>query len=100
MARHLPLSQKQPPPKSRTYPPSLNDSKHISVHEEDELLECFRAFDKNNDGFISRQELEEVMSRLGENLSPQEISDMMNEADTNKDGQIDFKEFKKLIPPS
>lgn len=75
-------------------------SARVSFHEDDELLQCFQAFDKNNDGYISQKELEEVMSRLGENLTPQEIVDMMTEADTNKDGQIDFKEFKKLWPPA
>ncbi|KAL1934104.1 hypothetical protein VTP01DRAFT_6286 [Rhizomucor pusillus] len=86
--------------KSKSYPPLSDAKKRISYHEEDDLRECFKAFDKNGDGFISEQELAEVMCRLGEKLSPEEIKDMMHEADVNKDGQIDFTEFKKLIPPS
>lgn len=85
--------------KSKSYPPPSDVKKRISCHLEDELCECFKAFDKNDDGFISEQELSEVMSKLGEKLSPEEIKDMMREADVNKDGQIDFTEFKKLIPP-
>ncbi|KAJ8658164.1 hypothetical protein O0I10_006171 [Lichtheimia ornata] len=100
MTRHLgedkKSRQQQPPQRSQSYPPS----KRCSFHEDDELEQCFKAFDKNGDGYISIQELKEVMTRLGENLNEHELKEMMEEADTNHDGQIDYKEFKKLIPPS
>ncbi|ORX51967.1 EF-hand [Hesseltinella vesiculosa] len=63
---------------------------------EDELRACFQAFDYNHDGMISRSELKQVMRRLGECLSEQDVDDMMLEADTNRDGYIDFEEFKRL----
>ncbi|KAI8391189.1 uncharacterized protein BYT42DRAFT_555980 [Radiomyces spectabilis] len=90
--------------KTKSYPPTDNrhksfNNQRMSYHEEDELMECFKAFDKNQDGQISRKELEEVLNKLGEKLSPDEIKNMMEDADTNKDGYIDFEEFKKIIPP-
>ncbi|KAI8099902.1 uncharacterized protein BX664DRAFT_382370 [Halteromyces radiatus] len=66
-------------------------------YEEDELIECFRAFDTNHDGLISRTELDKVMRKLGEQLSQKDLEDMINEADTNKDGYIDYEEFKRLL---
>ncbi|KAI9247731.1 calmodulin-like protein [Sporodiniella umbellata] len=69
-----------------------------SQHELEELRLCFEKFDKNSDGKISEQELKEVMTGLGEKLSEKEIKEMMTEADTNKDGYIDFEEFRQLIP--
>ncbi|RCH96859.1 hypothetical protein CU097_013969 [Rhizopus azygosporus] len=75
-------------------------SKRMSRHELDELKMCFDKFDKNGDGQISEEELREVMKGLGEHLTEKEIKDMMNDADTNKDGHIDFEEFKQLMPPS
>ncbi|KAG0167580.1 hypothetical protein DFQ28_011596 [Apophysomyces sp. BC1034] len=81
-------------------PKSRNVNKRTSYHELDEVTECFLAFDKNHDGRITKDELEDVLIRLGERPSPQEIKDMMNEADTNKDGFIDFDEFKQLFSPS
>ncbi|KAI8140106.1 calmodulin-like protein [Fennellomyces sp. T-0311] len=98
MTRHLPPPQDHPK-RAQTYPP-ITKGKRLSFYEDDELKQCFHAFDKNGDGYISLNELEEVMSRLGEKLSQQELKDMMDDADTNKDGQIDFKEFKKLMPQS
>ncbi|KAI9274919.1 hypothetical protein EDC94DRAFT_591492, partial [Helicostylum pulchrum] len=89
-----------------TYPIGGDDKKEktytrrMSKHESDELRLCFEKFDKNGDGQISVNELKEVMERLGEKLSENELNEMINDADTNKDGFIDFDEFKALIPAS
>lgn len=70
----------------------------MSRRETDELRLCFARFDKNGDGLISAEELKQVMIDLGENLTDQEIADMMKDGDANSDGFIDFKEFKALMP--
>ncbi|CAO3680624.1 unnamed protein product [Rhizopus stolonifer] len=75
-----------------------NKRRSMSRHELDEMRLCFEKFDKNKDGKISKQELKDVMIGLGEKLTEEEIEDMMKDADTNKDGHIDFEEFKQLIP--
>ncbi|KAI9265004.1 putative calmodulin [Phascolomyces articulosus] len=104
MTRHLPpptpQQQQDPqgtPKRSQTYPPT-NNKRTSGGYEDNELKQCFHAFDKNGDGFISINELEEVMNKLGERLTQQELKDMMEDADTNRDGMIDFKEFKRLMP--
>ncbi|KAI8882162.1 EF-hand [Backusella circina FSU 941] len=74
--------------------------RQMSRHEDDELRQCFKRFDKNNDGQISFAELTEVMGELGESLTQEDLKDMMTDADINKDGFIDFEEFKNLIPSS
>lgn len=60
----------------------------------------FKVFDRNADGYISRMELEQTMSDIGVRLSSEELDVMMNEADTNKDGKIDYIEFSKLMKGS
>ena len=37
------------------------------------------------------------MQQLDPDMSDVDIDDMMNEADVNKDGKIDFSEFKKMM---
>ena len=59
-------------------------------HEELDLKECFAVFDKDGNGYITRDELKNAMANLGEKLSEKDIEDMINEADTNKDGCIDY----------
>lgn len=53
---------------------------------EAEILEAFKVFDKDGSGKISRTELRQVMSNLGEKLSDEEVEEMMKEADLNGDG--------------
>ncbi|KAJ2449403.1 hypothetical protein EV183_004915 [Coemansia sp. RSA 2336] len=64
---------------------------------EDEILEAFRVFDKNNDGVISADELRQVMNSLGEKLTDAEIEEMIREADVDGDGQINYEEFAKMM---
>ncbi|KAG8078248.1 hypothetical protein GUJ93_ZPchr0007g3346 [Zizania palustris] len=64
---------------------------------EEELREAFRVFDKNQDGFISADELGKVMANLGERLSNEEIREMIRGADVDGDGQINYDEFVKCM---
>ncbi|CAO3630960.1 unnamed protein product [Mucor hiemalis] len=66
---------------------------------DEELMACFKYFDQDHDGRISQKELEVVMSKLNSQLTPKELKDMMHTADINRDGFIDFDEFKQLLPP-
>ncbi|CAF1500792.1 unnamed protein product, partial [Didymodactylos carnosus] len=63
----------------------------------DELLnEAFRIFDKDGNGFISEIEIRNVMQNLGETLTDDEVNDMICEADTDGNRQIDYAEFTAL----
>ena len=61
------------------------------------MKETFRVFDLDGDGFIGLDELAKVMAMLGEDLSPAELRSMLEEADTKKDGKIDYEEFRQLF---
>ena len=67
---------------------------------EDELLEAFRVFDQDGDGFISAEELRYLMCNLGEKLSQEEVNEMIAEADTDGDGQVDYREFVAMMKSS
>ncbi|CAF3881542.1 unnamed protein product, partial [Rotaria sordida] len=73
-------------------------------HERDqeaELREAFRLFDRDNSGYITINELKQVMLNMGEKLNQEELEDMMREADVNKDGKLDYQEFvQKLLSTS
>jgi calmodulin len=60
-----------------------------SVDLETELRAAFRIFDKDNNGTISALELQQVMSSVGEDLTREEIDEMIREADKDGDGAID-----------
>ncbi|GAB1597423.1 neo-calmodulin-like [Argonauta hians] len=69
----------------------------LNIDPELELQEIFRVFDQNKDGFISAMELYQVLSRLGEHITKDEVEEMVKEADLNGDGQVDYDEFKCIL---
>ena len=54
-------------------------------------------YDKDGNGFISAAELRTIMRSLGEKLSPEEIEEVIAEADEDGDGEINYKEFAKMM---
>merc|ERR1712093_248717 len=56
-----------------------------------------KVFDKDGNGFISAAELRHVMTNLGEKLSDTEVEEMIREADTDGDGQINYDEFVRMM---
>ncbi|KAF9158717.1 hypothetical protein DFQ26_007300 [Actinomortierella ambigua] len=64
---------------------------------EEEIREAFKVFDKDNNGYISAAELRHVLTNLGERLSEVEVDEMITEADTDGDGQINYEEFVRMM---
>ncbi|EGF80475.1 hypothetical protein BATDEDRAFT_25085 [Batrachochytrium dendrobatidis JAM81] len=76
---------------------TMMTSKMKDIDFEEERVEAFRMFDKNGDGFITSAELKVVMGNIGEKLTDEEIEEMIHEADEDKDGQVSYQEFVKII---
>lgn len=75
------------------------DPNHVLSREEEEkeLRDAFRVFDKHNRGYITASDLRAVLQCLGEDLSEEEIEDMIKEVDVDGDGRIDFYEFVNAL---
>ena len=60
-----------------------------------DVREMFIKLDKNNDGFLSLEELEAGMQDLCAifHIDEPDVRDMLRSADTNGDGRIDYTEF-------
>uniref|UniRef100_A0A0D6QZ85 EF-hand domain-containing protein n=1 Tax=Araucaria cunninghamii TaxID=56994 RepID=A0A0D6QZ85_ARACU len=66
-------------------------------HNQESLLELFRAFDRDGNGYITAAELARSMARMGHALSFRELQEMITEADTDGDGRISFAEFAAAV---
>jgi len=76
---------------------SLMARKMKDTDTEEELIEAFKVFDRDGNGFISAAELRHVMTNLGEKLTDEEVDEMIREADVDGDGQINYEEFVKMM---
>ena len=56
-----------------------------------DLENTFKIFDENGDHFITAEELKNVMKKLGQTLTDDEINLMITEADTDGDKQVNYK---------
>ena len=64
---------------------------------DEEMIEAFKTFDKNNNGFITIKELQDVMHQYGEKLSDEDVQLMFEETDYDKDGKISFEDFVLMM---
>ncbi|KQJ89539.1 calcium-dependent protein kinase 25 [Brachypodium distachyon] len=66
------------------------------MDREEHLYTAFQYFDKDNSGFITRDELEQALKEKGL-YDAQEIKEVISEADTDNDGRIDYSEFVAMM---
>lgn len=66
---------------------------------EKELREAFKVFDRDNSGTISAAELRNVLSSLGEDLTDEQIDEMIQSADKDGNGAIDCEFGLAKSPP-
>ncbi|VFQ65386.1 unnamed protein product [Cuscuta campestris] len=64
-----------------------------------ELREIFRSFDRNNDGSLTQLELGSLIRSLGLNPSADQMESLIQKADRNSNGLIEFSEFVALVEP-
>ncbi|GFN91173.1 calmodulin-like protein [Plakobranchus ocellatus] len=58
-----------------------------------EMKEAFEMFDTDHNGYIDVEEFKTFMMTMGDQMTEEQVSEMMKEVDTNGDGKIDYKEF-------
>uniref|UniRef100_A0A0D9V1D6 EF-hand domain-containing protein n=1 Tax=Leersia perrieri TaxID=77586 RepID=A0A0D9V1D6_9ORYZ len=64
-----------------------------------ELREIFRSFDRNGDGSLTQLELGSLLRSLGLKPSSEQLDSLIQRADTNSNGLVEFSEFVALVAP-
>ena len=59
----------------------------------EEMLDAFRVFDSNGNGYISAADLRHAMTNLGETITDNEFDSILAEIDIDGDGQINYEDF-------
>jgi Ca2+-binding EF-hand superfamily protein len=76
---------------------SLMTVKMAEKDSKEEIMKAFRLFDDDNTGTISFKNLKRVAKELGENLTDEEIQEMISEADRDGDGEVNQDEFLRIM---
>jgi Ca2+-binding EF-hand superfamily protein len=58
-----------------------------------EINEAFKVFDRDSNGMISLDEMKSILLNFSKKFSEEEIEEIFNEVDINRDGNIDYQEF-------
>jgi len=76
-----------------------DEEKKMMSQEELDLSEAFKVFDEDRDGYISARELQVVLGKLGfsEGNEIDRVEKMITSVDRNRDGRVDFFEFKDMM---
>jgi|TARA_B110000208_G_scaffold129824_1_gene157548 Ca2+-binding EF-hand superfamily protein len=61
------------------------------------ILEAFRVFDDEGAGYVSSDNLRKWMLQLGTLLSPDEVDEMIREADSEGQGFIEYVDFVEFL---
>ncbi|XP_026186139.1 caltractin [Mastacembelus armatus] len=72
----------------------------LKMNEKDskeEIMKAFRLFDDDCTGKISFRNLKRVAKELGENLTDEELQEMIDEADQDGDGEVSEQEFLRIM---
>ncbi|ONH96511.1 hypothetical protein PRUPE_7G133900 [Prunus persica] len=63
----------------------------------EELMKAFHLIDQDNNVLISAADIKNIAKDLGENLSDREIQEMIEEADRDRDGEVNAEEFIRMM---
>lgn len=88
------------PTKTRSFLLSKTTQSHVTnltPEQLNDIRETFSLFDKDGDGTISVNELQNTMSSLGQRVSENEIKEMMEDAETSDNGSLDYPAFLSMM---
>jgi centrin-2/centrin-1 len=76
---------------------TMMTSKMSERDSREEILKAFRLFDDDETGKITLKNLRRVAKEIGENMTDEELQEMIEEADRDGDGEIDQDEFLRIM---
>jgi len=75
----------------------LMGNKMSEKDTKEEILKAFKLFDDDDTGKITFTNLRRVAAELGENLTDEELQEMIDEADRDGDGEVNQDEFLRIM---
>lgn len=64
---------------------------------DDEILEAFKAFDLDKNNYVGAAEIRHVLINIGEQVTDEEVDEMIRMVDSDGDGQVSWEEFYSMV---
>ncbi|XP_043966139.1 glycerol-3-phosphate dehydrogenase, mitochondrial isoform X1 [Gambusia affinis] len=77
----------------------LTTSSEINLNYQDVMRykNRFHKFDKESKGFITTVDVQQVLASINVHIDENALHEILNEVDLNKNGQVEFNEFLRLM---
>lgn len=69
----------------------------VKPNTKNDLVLAFKKMDINGDGLISFGELKKALTMYGEKMDESDVQEILEEADDNGDGRLDYEEFCEML---
>jgi len=76
---------------------SLYSGSMNNADDEEFIAWAFESFDTDKSGKLSADEVRRIVLSMGDELSEEEVAEIMDRADLDGDGLLSFQEFTRLI---
>jgi len=69
----------------------------MTTFSESDIREAFQTFDRDGNGFIGASDLHNTYLAINENLTDDEVDELIRLCDHDGDGQVSYEEFRKMV---
>lgn len=62
-----------------------------------DLMAAFGVFDRDENGYITREELKSAMELIDESMSEEQLDELLSLMDVDCDGKINYEDFLRIL---
>ena len=62
-----------------------------------DIMNAFKVFDRDGEGYVRTAELGHILTDMGEKLKKSDVEVLLDECDADGDGNIDWEEFLRAV---
>lgn len=69
------------------------------IYTREDVFKAFQVFDRDSNGYITKAELTNIFTKIGQHMTLEEAEKIITEVDADKDGRINYSEFLNKVMP-
>lgn len=73
------------------------DTKPYLNERKKDIMQVFKKYDREGKGYINMEDIKEINRQLKENLDEDTMRQMLEKADSNRDGRMSFDDFYSVM---